>query len=203
MTAYGVEDLLVVDSASRKLHILVSNNDELKNTGENYALSATDGRAAVTLDAEGEPVAALPMRLSVLNRPGIVMLDAESGDISYSISAPQATFTVTKTADTFDGACNADCSFREALQAANVYTNSDMIMVPAGIYTINPALGGPDEDTTVDPAAQQSGDWDVFLRHDDYGRWTGDDDSSGGAAARTRPRSRRHSSGRRHPGFNN
>src|SRR3982751_5309317 len=30
-----------------------------------------------------------------------------------------ATFTVTKTADTFDNACNADCSLREAINAAN------------------------------------------------------------------------------------
>ena len=30
-----------------------------------------------------------------------------------------ATFTFTKTADTLDGTCNADCSLREAVTAAN------------------------------------------------------------------------------------
>jgi CSLREA domain-containing protein len=163
MTSLGVEDLLVLDSASRKLHVLVSNNDELKRTGESLILSASGTRAAVTLDVEARtPVAALPMRLSVMNRPGIVLLDEESNELSYSIAAPAATFNVTKTADTYDGTCNADCSFREALQAANANSDSDLIMVPAGTYTINPALGGPDQDTVIDPAAQESGDWDVF-----------------------------------------
>ena len=32
---------------------------------------------------------------------------------------PPAVFTVTKTADTNDGVCNADCSLREAIRAAN------------------------------------------------------------------------------------
>ncbi|MBC7932939.1 MAG: CSLREA domain-containing protein, partial [Rubrivivax sp.] len=164
MTPSGVEDLLVIDSASRKLHILVSNNEQLKNTGESLALSASGTRAAVTLDAEGTLVAALPMRLSVMTRPGIVTLDKENNEISLSIAPPVATFNVTKTADTFDGSCTvADCSFREALQAANAANTSDLIMVPTGTYTINPALGGPDQDTTIDPAAQQSGDWDVFF----------------------------------------
>ena len=35
------------------------------------------------------------------------------------IQVQAATFTVTKTADTNDGSCNADCSLREAIVAAN------------------------------------------------------------------------------------
>lgn len=162
MTSFGVEDLLVVDSASRQVHILVSNTDELKSSGNALRLSTTGERAVVSLDVEGTPATVLPMRLNVMNRPGIVMLDEESSQISYAPAAPAATFTVTKTADTYDGACNADCSFREALQAANATVAADLIMVPAGTYTINQALGNPDNDVAVDPAAQQSGDWDVF-----------------------------------------
>src|SRR5215212_8591710 len=47
-----------------------------------------------------------------------------------------ATFTVTKTADTNDGACNADCSLREAIIAANATAGLDVITVPAGTYTL-------------------------------------------------------------------
>ena len=38
-----------------------------------------------------------------------------------------ATFTVTKTADTNDGVCDSDCSFREAISAANNAQTSDII----------------------------------------------------------------------------
>ncbi len=163
MTPLGVEDLLVVDSASRKLNVLVSNNVELKKSGESFALSGSGERAVVSLDIEsGTPVAALPMRLSVMNRPGIVMINEESSEISYALADPAATFNVTKTADTYDGACNADCSFREALEAANATAALDMIVVPAGTYTIDPALGSPDDEVNVGPDIQESGDWDVF-----------------------------------------
>ncbi len=43
-----------------------------------------------------------------------------------------ANLTVTKTADTNDGVCDADCSLREAIGA----TAGDTITVPAGIYQL-------------------------------------------------------------------
>jgi CSLREA domain-containing protein len=39
-----------------------------------------------------------------------------------------ATFTVTKTADTADGVCDADCSLREAVVAANATVDNDIIV---------------------------------------------------------------------------
>jgi hypothetical protein len=52
-----------------------------------------------------------------------------------ALAAPAAgaatTWSVTKTADTTDGTCNADCSFREALGSAGT---GDTVMVPAGTY---------------------------------------------------------------------
>lgn len=42
------------------------------------------------------------------------------------------TFAVTKTADTNDGACDSDCSFREAIVAANARLGEDNILVPSG-----------------------------------------------------------------------
>ena len=44
---------------------------------------------------------------------------------AYSINA--ATFTVTKIADTNDGTCNADCSLREAILAANAVATDDVV----------------------------------------------------------------------------
>jgi CSLREA domain-containing protein len=48
--------------------------------------------------------------------------------------AHAATFTVTKTTDTNDGACNSDCSLREAVVAANAADGADTIEIPSGYY---------------------------------------------------------------------
>lgn len=68
-------------------------------------------------------------------------------------AAPTATFTVTKTADTADGTCDADCSLREAIIAANASGGADTITLPAGTYTL--ALAGSAED------ASATGDLDI------------------------------------------
>ena len=67
-----------------------------------------------------------------------------------SLAAPIQTvraagdFSVTKTADTDDGACTpADCSLREAVRAANT-AQGGTIHLPAGTYLLTRA--GPDED---------------------------------------------------------
>jgi len=67
----------------------------------------------------------------------------------YSISpfAKAATFVVTKTADTNDGTCNADCSLREAVVAANGSPGSDVITLPAGTYTLT--IAGANEDAAA------------------------------------------------------
>ena len=60
-------------------------------------------------------------------------------------SAQAATFTVTKTADTADGTCNADCSLREAIIAANTAAGADTIVVPAGTYLLTINMAGQDD----------------------------------------------------------
>ena len=65
-----------------------------------------------------------------------------------------ASFAVTKTADTADGACDSDCSLREAIIAANAAPGADSIRVPAGTYTL--ALAGAGED------AAATGDLDIL-----------------------------------------
>jgi CSLREA domain-containing protein len=62
--------------------------------------------------------------------------------VSATVSA--TTYTVTKTDDTHDLVCAADCSLREAIVAANGTSEVDTVMVPAGTYTFT--LSGADED---------------------------------------------------------
>ncbi|WP_293388148.1 choice-of-anchor Q domain-containing protein [Nevskia sp.] len=56
--------------------------------------------------------------------------------------AMAATYTVTKTDDTFDGVCNSDCSLREAVQAANLHPGADLIRLPAGRYVLSLGTAG-------------------------------------------------------------
>ena len=52
--------------------------------------------------------------------------------------ARAATFAVSKTADTNDGVCDADCSLREAIVAANAAAGGDTITFGvAGLFTIS------------------------------------------------------------------
>ena len=77
--------------------------------------------------------------------------------LALSVTPPQAayaaTFIVTKTADTNDGTCDADCSLREAIAAANAAAGADIITLPAGTYTLTIA-GRTEEGNT-------SGDLDI------------------------------------------
>ncbi|HEY5640454.1 MAG TPA: CSLREA domain-containing protein, partial [Dehalococcoidia bacterium] len=61
-----------------------------------------------------------------------------------------ANFLVTKSADTNDGTCDADCSLREAIIAANSNAGSDTINIPANTYTLTIAGSGEDAAATGD-----------------------------------------------------
>ncbi len=51
-------------------------------------------------------------------------------------SASAATFTVTTTADKGDGTCDATCSLRDAVSAANLDATKDTIVLAAGTYRL-------------------------------------------------------------------
>ncbi|HEX8264109.1 MAG TPA: CSLREA domain-containing protein [Pyrinomonadaceae bacterium] len=159
MTTEGVDNLIVADAASRKIKVLLQNNSELKAVaGDSNELSATGALAAIELDSSATPMAVLPMRLGVMTRPGLVMVDEETGEVSYSLAAPVATFTVNTTTDTNDGVCDATCSLRDAIRSANSAAGPDIVSVPAGTYTLTI---GPADDSPADPSDQDSGDLDV------------------------------------------
>lgn len=61
-----------------------------------------------------------------------------------------STYTVTKTADTNDSVCDADCSLREAIGAANTSSGADTIPIPSGAYTLTLAGSGEDVNATGD-----------------------------------------------------
>jgi CSLREA domain-containing protein len=68
-----------------------------------------------------------------------------------SVPASAAVLTVTKTADTLDGACDPyDCSLREAVAEANRLPDVDVIELPAGVYTLTRASAGEDNNVSGD-----------------------------------------------------
>jgi CSLREA domain-containing protein len=71
-------------------------------------------------------------------------------------------YAVTKTADTADGTCDADCSLREAITAATATPGA--VVAPAGLYPLRGAAG---ED------ANASGDLDVAESMGIYGAGAG------------------------------
>src|SRR4051812_37608201 len=60
-----------------------------------------------------------------------------SGTVTNEPSLPANTLLVTKTDDTNDGVCDADCSLREAVGAANVSAGDDVINFDLSVF------GGP------------------------------------------------------------
>jgi CSLREA domain-containing protein len=92
-------------------------------------------------------------------RQGCGLLVAVLSLLAFSSSPALAIdFTVTKTADTSDGQCNADCSLREAIMAANASPGADRIILGSGVtYTLT--LGPADPAGVTVPG---SGDLDVL-----------------------------------------
>ncbi|MDH3528900.1 MAG: PxKF domain-containing protein [Acidobacteriota bacterium] len=60
--------------------------------------------------------------------------DDDSNGSAYIFNSMQTAFTVTKTADTNDGVCDADCSLREAIAAANASATDDTINFASPLF---------------------------------------------------------------------
>jgi CSLREA domain-containing protein len=62
------------------------------------------------------------------------ILLAVFASLILTASAQAGVYTVTKTADTNDGTCNADCSLREAIAAANATADNDTVEFAAAVF---------------------------------------------------------------------
>ena len=127
LAGQNADDLLVVDTVTQIIKVLTQEGDARKS----YAFVASLA-----------PVAVLSLQTSAFVRPSLIVLGAGAQAPSIVPSAAKATFTVSKTADTNDGTCNADCSLREAISAANAAAGADTVTMPAGTYTLTIANGG-------------------------------------------------------------
>ena len=80
------------------------------------------------------PTVLLPLILALcwLALGAIFVTSLGTGGVAHG-----ATFTVTKTEDTSDAVCDADCSLREAIAVAG---SGDTVSVPTGTYTLTLGL---------------------------------------------------------------
>ncbi|HET7843431.1 MAG TPA: CSLREA domain-containing protein, partial [Xanthomonadales bacterium] len=70
-------------------------------------------------------------------------------DTPFTVTlAPSTIRQVTKTTDTNDGACDGDCSLREAISAAA--STGGAVLLPSGMYVLSVAGGGDDANATGD-----------------------------------------------------
>ncbi|MBL0164967.1 MAG: Ig-like domain repeat protein [Xanthomonadales bacterium] len=135
------DDLIVVDSLNQTLKVLTMEGAQRKR----YSVNSTS-----------EPVAVLAIPTSSFALPSLIVLGKGAVAASILPSATSATFNVSKTADTNDGVCNADCSLREAIGAANVSAGADTVIVPAGTYQLTIGNSG-----NVNEDNNAQGDLDV------------------------------------------
>jgi CSLREA domain-containing protein len=153
LSGQAAADLVVLDGATQQLKIFAV---EAPPKQGDEVVSFAGPRAEMALPAGGAPVAALAMRTTLFVRPGLVYLRQGGAAPEIIPSAPSATFTVTKAADTNDGACTAgDCSLREAHVAANGAAGADIITIPNNTYTLTIANVGGNDDGSA------TGDLDV------------------------------------------
>jgi len=163
---YATDDLFIADGASNRLQIVKNESDAAKLNIKRTNKSAEPLGASV----DGEPLAAVSMRLGVNVLPGTVILRAGQSEPEVSILAPNAVFTVNSTADLPDdvptaanGVCHASnglCTLRAAIMQSNHTGGSNTIMVPDNTYTLT--LGPPDDEANTGGALEGSGDYDIF-----------------------------------------
>jgi CSLREA domain-containing protein/uncharacterized repeat protein (TIGR01451 family) len=150
-------DLLVVNPGARQLQVAFREDAQ----GGSVAAGA---REAITFDTDSQPVAALPMRLNVHGRPGLVVLRQGHPEPVIVVVESHMAFNVNTTADTDDAAAGngtcadsgGNCSLRAAVQEANVHAGADMITFASALNGVPIQLTQVGDDNT---AAQ--GDLDI------------------------------------------
>jgi fimbrial isopeptide formation D2 family protein/uncharacterized repeat protein (TIGR01451 family) len=133
----GSDDVMVLNASMGQMAV-VSHPDPLP--GARAMLPAVIS----TMPYAGSPVAAIPARVNVDGRSGILALHQGEMAPRVAMPLPDPTFTVNRTDDPtpispIANACNGvanDCSVREAILKANSIAGTDTIMVPAGTYTL-------------------------------------------------------------------
>ncbi len=150
------DDLLVVSGTANQIQVVIGlQNQTLRDLAVSAVRPETvdDHSEPFSVDLDGSPIAALPMKLNLSTRNGLVVLQKGSVEPSVVLPVPLATFTVNTASDTTS--CGAPCSLRGATIQSNLTAGPNQINIPAGTYTLslpanNGAANAPFINTTYD-----------------------------------------------------
>jgi len=117
----STDDLVVIDRGNRQLHIVSSRVSE-----QGQAATEQTAVSLMSLEMEGEPVAALPMRLNADALSDLAILSSGQSAPMAAVTDAVMTFTVTNTNDSGPG------SFRQAVSDANANPGPDTITFNIG-----------------------------------------------------------------------
>jgi CSLREA domain-containing protein len=141
------DDLIILNKDEHSLHILKTGISSVARSNLSSAV-----RVDVKVELEGEPLATLATRLNEDALNDLVVLQTGSNAPAILKTMVSQTFTVNTSDDHNDGICDtADCTLREAINAANANAGADTIAfnIPgAGAHTISPTSSLP---TITDP----------------------------------------------------
>src|SRR6266851_522355 len=147
------DDLLIMNPAAGEFQI---SYNESSRPGVAQADLASPQRSAVELDAGSEPVAVLPMRVSVDGRPGLVVMTKDSSAPHIIFPMATVTYHVTGLPDN-TVACspvvaNASLcsSLREAIIESNANAGADTIVFDLnGTFTLSITSAGGNENAAA------------------------------------------------------
>jgi hypothetical protein len=147
VSSVPVDNLVVVESFGHQLQIVTCKEHE-----RDEVTASSIPEIPVSLYAESEPVAALPMRLNSDALSDLVILKRGSSAQAVAMTQPMATFTVTNTNDSGAG------SLRQAIIDANNNAGADLIAfsIGSGVQTISPTSALPTitDSVTIDGTTQ-------------------------------------------------
>ncbi|MEK6300258.1 MAG: C25 family cysteine peptidase [Acidobacteriota bacterium] len=149
------DDLLLLDQAGRQIHMIINESASAPDAASTPSASSNMSVAG-SLDFDGDPVAALGMRLNGDALSDLVVLRSNASAPTVIPSSPAATFTVINTNDSGAG------SLRQAIISSNGMAGADLInfnIAGGGNQTITllSALPNITQALTIDGATQNPG----------------------------------------------
>ncbi|MGC2696749.1 MAG: CSLREA domain-containing protein, partial [Candidatus Angelobacter sp.] len=144
---HQMDDVMVLNGSTGQLTVVA--HPDVPPGAQTFAPAVLSTRPYA-----GAPLAALPVRVNIDGRPGVLAIHQGESAPSMLMPLPDPTFTVNTTNDTVTaGACAAatpgQCSLREAIIEANAAPGTDTIIVPAGTYTLTIARNAADHHTSL------------------------------------------------------